>query len=714
MTNFKNFITKTLLLCGITPIMLLADTPTAPSALALTALSGTSVSVAWGDNSSNEAGFKIFRNGLLVHTVAPNETSFVDTGLNPNTTYAYTVKAADSANTKGISINELVAGNVRTNLDPDFYNASDWIELYNSTNTAANIGGYYLSDDKNNPQQWKIPNGTTIAANSYLLVWADKKNISANALHTNFKLSSKKETVTLATSDGSVIDTVKYSKLKGDVSVQKGANTLVYMAPTPNATNRQAYVTQTRTTKPLFSLASGFYDNAQTVTLSHPSGAAIYYTTDGSSPTTNSTRYTQALQISSSTVLKARAIEGSKLPGEINTQSYLIGFATTLPVVSLSIDDKYLFDDMIGIYVSGSNGIAGMNCSDHMNDPVSNYKNYNQDWERPVSIEYFNDNGIKDIDIDAGLSISGQCSRYERKKSFSIELDSKFGDKSLAYSFYESKPNVDEIKDFKIRIGNSGYGARDILSTMLVDDGNLDVDYQAYQVVQMFMNGQYWGIYKLREKKGKSYLRNNYPALGKKIDIIGNGGEAIKSGDLVEYNKLQDYVESHNLAINANYQEVLTMIEEDNFIDYLVVMLYSANSDWIWNNMRMWREKKSGAKWRWMLDDLDDGFEQYNFDSFAFLHNSDSLMALLYKGLLQNATFKQKFKNRFNIQLNTTFAASNLIAHVDAYFNVIAPYTGMEKDRWNIYAGDFTREENALKEFARRRVSIVRGFLDRL
>jgi hypothetical protein len=78
------------------PLSILFALPSAPSKLVLLPLSGgKSVKISWQDNSNNEAGFKIYRDGALIHTTIADITTFIDSGLQPKTSYTYTVKATD-------------------------------------------------------------------------------------------------------------------------------------------------------------------------------------------------------------------------------------------------------------------------------------------------------------------------------------------------------------------------------------------------------------------------------------------------------------------------------------------------------------------------------------------------------------------------------------------------------------------------------------------
>lgn len=70
--------------------------PAAPTALTCTGKTATSVTLSWTDNSSNETGFKVKRNGAVIATVSANVTTYTDNGRTPNTTYTYTVCATNA------------------------------------------------------------------------------------------------------------------------------------------------------------------------------------------------------------------------------------------------------------------------------------------------------------------------------------------------------------------------------------------------------------------------------------------------------------------------------------------------------------------------------------------------------------------------------------------------------------------------------------------
>ncbi|HOS85230.1 MAG TPA: lamin tail domain-containing protein, partial [Bacteroidales bacterium] len=191
-----------------------------------------------------------------------------------------------------IKINEVQSSNTKTIKDPQYQEYGDWVELYNPGTSSVNIGGYYLTDDKDEPRKWQIPTGTSIAAKGYLLVWADGKNLN---LHTNYKLGVDGEKLLLYSNTMLFQDSVRYPVIETDFSYGRTANGggewALLTAPTPGTSNVSTVV-KGLAPKPNFNIQGGFYNSNQSITLSSPlAGAVIRYTTDGSEPTASSPIY---------------------------------------------------------------------------------------------------------------------------------------------------------------------------------------------------------------------------------------------------------------------------------------------------------------------------------------------------------------------------------------------------------------------------------------
>ena len=151
----------------------------------------------------------------------------------------YTIMATiTTINAGDLVVNELMAQNTTTVTDPAGEYA-DWIELYNNTSNILSLDNLYMSDTYTNVLKWQFPAGTTIAPNSYLIVWADDDSTQAG-MHAGFKLSASGENVILSYADGTKIEEVTFGPQtadKGYARVPNGTGAFVIQAPTFNYNN---------------------------------------------------------------------------------------------------------------------------------------------------------------------------------------------------------------------------------------------------------------------------------------------------------------------------------------------------------------------------------------------------------------------------------------------------------------------------------------------
>ena len=633
-----------------------------------------------------------------------------------------------------IKINELMAANTKTAYDNDFFNFSDWIEIVNNENTDVNLSGYYISDEIGE-KKYQFPEGTIIAPKGYMLIWADDENKTLNDIHTNFKLSSKGESVVLFDPSGDVVDYLSFKEQTSDISFGRSPgneNETIYMLPTPKDPNNNGLKVLNRADNPTFSKESGFYGDNITLSFENISGNdKVYYTLDGSIPTESSTLYSDPLVIDKTTVVRAVKYSDDKFPSKTVTKTYLIDENSSLSVVSLTMDPKFLNDDEIGINTVGTNGADSMGCF----GPKK--ANYFQDWERAANITYLKNDKTVGFSLDVGVEIMGKCSRTVPQKSFAIKIKSKYGQKKLEYKLFDDK-KVDEFEDFILRNSGNDWGKsmlRDAFMQTLVKD-NTDIDTQAYKPTLLFLNGKFWGLYNIREKINKAYLKENHKA--KKVDLLENNVE-ILSGDREAYNALIEYIENHDLSNSDDYEYVSSKIDIDEFIDYQIAEIFFANWDWPGNNVRYWRERKDDSKWRWIMYDTDFGFSlrdtvagiNYNLLELATASDGPSWpnppwATFLLRNLLKNSTFKEHFIEKFNTHLNTTFEPNRVKSVLNQLKSVIEPEIPRQYARWseihlegdiyNYYTNytdvaDWYKEIDKMKDFADQRPSIIRNQL---
>ncbi len=618
-----------------------------------------------------------------------------------------------------VFINEFQASN--KSIVPEIYDFSDfpdWIELYNSGNSPVNLDGYALTDDIDDPTKYIFPNTATIPAHGFFRIWADdheavpgethprpwiwSDNFTTVYYHAPFKLSKAGEEIALFNSDGELIDHIEYGTQIADVSFGRkpdGSDHWVFFGdPTPGAANTTTGYTSTRMAgEAEISPQGGFYESSVTVTLSSPSSTAVLrYTLDGSLPDETDPIYTTPLTIEETTMLRVRAYDEDRLPSFGETQTYIFDDRTfDLPIISMTADPLFLWNDTFGIY---SNALKQRNI--------------------PVKMEYFENKTEKKVSTFAALKISGQYSHTYPQKPFTITAKSKFGEDFLNYPFFS---NIDNNEYKAIYLRNSGWPDigntyfRDALSHTIIYN-QMDLDAQSYQPAIAYLNGDFWGIYNIREKLNNNYFEYHHNVNPKNINLLeyddydtGPDVIIVNEGSSEHFDLLHDYMATHDLSVPENYEYVKTQMDIDEYINYMITEIFVDNNNWQHCNVKWWREEKEGAKWRWILLDTDYAFgisanAQHNLLAETV---GSGWSHFLFRTLNQNEEFRNEFIQRFAAYMNTTFKESRTVAIVDSLKNNIAAAIPYQIDRWHAIS-DWDNKVNVMRNFAAQRPTYQR------
>ena len=685
------------------------------------------------------------------------------------------------ANTNAqIVINEYSSA-TSTFLD-DYNEESDWIELYNTSAAEVDLNGWHLSDSKENLAKWTFPSVKIAANGYLLIMASGKNLTTVAAgkyLHTNFNISSDGEAIFLANAAGAIVHqtdsvAVPCNASRG-LSPDGGSNWAFFAEPTPGKANTTKAFATSATTSVKFSPEGGFQTSAVTVTLSTDGNTPIYYTLDCTEPTDTSLLYTGPIMVDSTTVIRATTFNSDLMPGQPSTQTYIFpnrlrwgwrdrqgnlqSFTYTtidlnpgvdtamvielynsgadiseyvhdttfsygpnfylnhpsqfnLPVISLTTTPSNLWDSISGIYVLGPNF-----------EPEEPYygANFHQDWERPVHVELYWTDGEKRLDQDAGMKIAGAWSRSNQQKSFALHARNAYGKKYFEAKLFDEL-DIKRFKSFVLRdSGNDAQSTffRDAMITHLVAKNNIDI--QAYQPAVVYLNGEYWGILNMREKLNEYYVESHYPHVEHdKVDILAGKGDGVTAseGDLTDYTAMMDFITSHDLTDNANYQHVAAQIDIDEYIEYLVSEIYGGNDDWPHNNVKMWKSKKNSGRWRWMLYDTDQSYniwdrdvDKVTYDKLAKClsekgKNGDTWSNVLLRNLVKNSTFRNEFANRFADRMNQEFLPNNISHLIDSLFNNIKVEMEFHSYFWG--GGD---NGDRMKTFAQSRPKNMRKHL---
>jgi hypothetical protein len=613
-----------------------------------------------------------------------------------------------------LHINEAMAlnSNMLSDEDGDF---DDWIELYNSGDAAINLAGFGLSDRPEEPFRWVLPDAI-VEPQGFLTVFASGKDRTTpgSPLHTNFSLSASGETLILTAPTGDTVDMLPTGGLASGLSVGRqpdgSAARFLFTKPTPGRSNITT-AAHGYARLPTVSHHSGFYQEPITVTLtSSPwdsTDTVIRYTLDGKEPDAKSPIYGEPIRVDRTTVLRARAFVDGYLPGPPINETYFINETTDLTAISIMIDPRDFSDPLTGI------NSRGPNASDQFPYLGANFW---KSWEKPMHFQLFEPDGTLGFRFDAGIRIGGQYSRAMDQKIFNIFARNEYGSSVMEYPFFPDK----DLTTFKaITLRTSGQDAtmsklRDTLMTSLLDETSLD--YQAYRPTIVFINGQYWGLYNIRERINEYFIAYNHDVDPRKVDIL-QANTTVRAGSNEHYIAMYNFVTRNDMRRPENYSYIQTQMDIENYIDYWIAMIYFAQTDNV--NIRFWREQSDDGLWRWIVYDQDWGFFSLYHNTLWSVTNPEGtgyargLRTGLLTGLLSNQDFRSVFIERLAYHLNYTFSTERVVSRIDDMAAVIAPEMPRHLGRWGGTMASWQQEVEILRHFARERPRIVLNHIKR-
>ena len=622
-------------------------------------------------------------------------------------------------NAQQLLINEFMASNGTTNTD-EFGEADDWIEIYNPTGSSVNIGGYYITDDLTELNQWQIPANnagqTTIPAGGYLLLWADKQS-EQGARHVEIKLGSSGEDLALVRPDGvTIVDSYTFGVQALDISEGRtpngGSSFDFFSEPTPNAPNNtNPGISQVEPVT--FSIRGGIYTSSRTVSLSTAtSGADIHYTIDGSTPTLDDPVYTGPITISANTPLRATAFAAPMIESKTRTQTYLFNISHTFPVVAYSADPDEMFDQNIGIY-----------------------PNFEEDIEIVINAELYETDGTQGFNMLLESEIQGTGSATNAQKSLALKAKKSLDGSVIPYQVFPNE-DLQEYRSLILRNNGQDWNIshfRDAMVSGLVrnvaDVSNTieePIIYgQADRPSIVYINGAYWGIHNIRERMDKRYIKNRFDEDDDEIDFLENQSE-VREGDFTEWDQFENFYENNDFADDAKFAELAQQVDPDHYRDYIVFNVFVDNADWPGNNNRYWKKKNSDEKWRWMTWDLDFSFGLFNLDqpfnnayfqanSLGRLRNPTAFnwpnprwATNLFNNMLENDQWRYDLINRMADQLNVLYTPARMNARISQYQNRYAPEIQQHHDRWSSGFQNWDENVQKLRTFANGRPNVVR------
>lgn len=625
-------------------------------------------------------------NGTAVYTDGAISIGYKN-GSDGERLYAASVRPADIEISEVVSINSAY-------LPGPYKTYHDFVELHNRSSSDIDLSGWFLSDDPEQPRKGSL-DGVTIPAGGFVIIILSSDGINTPlGYHTvSFGINASGETLTLSKGD-EIVDCVAIPSLASNTAYGRPDGEdgfAVLTTATPESTNSTR--ANETTAAPKTSLPQGVYD--QTVTVELSGEGSIYYTLDCTEPTANSTLYTKPLTISKTTVIRCFAVANGKNKSPVTDLTYIVGEGDTIEAISLVTEPENLWDYYSGIYETGPRANAAF--------PYEG-ANYYYRWEREASVAFFSqtDGGFYE---NCGVRIFGGLSRALPKKSFALFFRSAYGSGSLNYQLftdsehkcYEALVLRNTGQDFKYS------SMRDAMVTSMASD-MLGLDVQNCRPVVLYLNGEYWGLYFIREKLNENYVAQHYNVDPSEATVAVANGRTSE-----EYMALVNYAGSHDLSVAEHYNYVSSLMDIENYIDYIVAEMIICNTDN--GNIRFFTYE--GGKWRWIMYDVDHAFRSANYNTVsehlnpAGTGSANMFSTKLINALLKNPEFKKKFLEETAYQLNNVWTSENIDAYVDEFKGMIINDIGKDCVRWNRNYDTWESSVESLKRFGRTREAYV-------
>jgi hypothetical protein len=503
-----------------------------------------------------------------------------------------------------------------------------------------------------------------------------------NSLHTNFKIAGAGETVYLYSPAQVLLSQlfVNCNDLDHSRGSHPDASSAIYLfgEATPSATNNLSETYTGYQLPPVFSIPSGMYQDPVSVTISNPNGesSSVHYTTDGSEPTMYSPAYSgNPIVISSPAVLKARAFCPGILPSPNTVSSYLINVDHQTPVLSIATADYNLY---------GPSGI---------------FDNWWYDWRKTAYVEYFDSVQTLIFSQRAGIQIDGGWggARAYPQHSMRVRLDDgALGDGPVNYPIIPDRPDRTLYSQFFLRNGSNMYleiPYKDACQVKAMSTGTYN-HYASWRPVTVYINGGYFGLYELREKIDPEYFQVLEGSDPDQTDILSqtawnNLVLHATHGSVEPFYEADSAFNLLDPADTSFWNSADQYFDMASYMDYIIGESWMGNTDWPWNNIKIYRSDKTGFRWRFCLTDMElamgpNGWTDCYFDHIQYMIAYDTLNPYvhIWQKSVKNDRAKNYFINRFADLMNTSYRFEEISGTENDMYERTYPEMPNEYARW--------------------------------
>ena len=506
---------------------------------------------------------------------------------------------------------ELIVNEAVTYNDDFWYHSGDyydWVELRNVSGNVLTLSDYYVSDNADEPRKYQLP-AATLAPGATYVVYCGEAMIATSACHAPFKLDSAGDEFYISRADGSFSDYISLHNIplncsKGRIEGQSGF--FLFSKRTPAAANVGG--SRFSSARPVSLTEPGIHDDVSSLEVELAGEGTIYYTTNGAEPTTDSARYTGPIRLDRTTTIRARCIESGRIPSEVETFTYLLGENHTLPVVCVALDPVKL--------------------------NILYYNNGNMKYDSHT--EYYGPEGS--FAQDCMITLHGAASKSAwDKKSFKVTFRDRYGG-DIKFDLFGQ--GITEFHSLNLRGGDTIYMKtyREPLAAEFAERVAVTDPYALdSRFCVLYVNGDYRGIYSLREAYSNKYIESH---TGSPEDMNTISRAPIKIEYQPELFELHNFIIANDMTNPENYQYVADRIDLESMAQWLLLEVYFNNRDTA-GNIRYFKGVQPDGKWRTMFFDLDISMENANTYLWEIVNPGNSQIGRMLYSLMHSSQFKQ-------------------------------------------------------------------------
>jgi hypothetical protein len=355
----------------------------------------------------------------------------------------------------------------------------------------------------------------------------------------------------------------------------------------------------------------------------------------------------------------------------------LFNVSHTTPIILVTTDESNLY---------GANGI---------------FDNYNSDWLKPAHAAYLSEVSGHPLAFETNTAIrpdgGAGGSRSQPQHSFRLSFaHSALGEKPVEYPIIPDRPYRTTYSDVYLRNGSNQYLAlpyKDASQVRMMSEGTKNY-YSSYRPATVYINGQYFGLYELREKFNKEYFEIHDGADPDSIELLSLSYFYNLVLRAVEGN-VGNFWNSYDSFLALNPADANYFTQADNYFDlkhytdYIIGESWMGNVDWPGNNIKIYRSDKTQNRWRFGLIDLElsmqpNGWTSCTDNHIRYMLDRDPNIPYINIWLrsITNEVYRNYFINRYADQMNTSYKNDKIQAFEQAFFNGMFPEMPMQYARW--------------------------------